>query len=52
MERAQAKMLGNCKVTIVDTAARLSIDVACSWRKPLVKLPTLRQTHAAQMDYN
>jgi hypothetical protein len=36
MERARAMILGNCKVTIAKTAARLGIDVARPWCKPLV----------------
>jgi hypothetical protein len=29
MEHAQAMILGNCKVTVVEIAARLGINVAC-----------------------
>jgi hypothetical protein len=33
MERAQAAVLGNCRVTIPEIAARMVIDVACPWYK-------------------
>jgi hypothetical protein len=36
MERAQAMILGNCKVTIAEITARLGIIFACPWCKPLV----------------
>jgi hypothetical protein len=35
MERAQAVILGNCRATTAETAARLSINVARPWCKPL-----------------
>jgi hypothetical protein len=33
MVLAQAMILGNCKVTTMETAARLSINVVCPWFK-------------------
>jgi hypothetical protein len=36
MKRAQAMILGNCRVTTVEIAARLSTNVALPWCKPLV----------------
>jgi hypothetical protein len=33
---AQAAILGNCRVTIAEIAARLGINVTCPWAKPLV----------------
>jgi hypothetical protein len=36
MERAQAMILGNYRVTVAETAARLGINVTCPWCKPPV----------------
>jgi hypothetical protein len=44
VERAQAMIHGNCRVTIAETAARLGINVARPWFKPLVQQPSLRHT--------
>jgi hypothetical protein len=52
MERAEAVILGNCRVTIADIAARLGINVARPWCKPLVYQPSLRHTYLARIDYN
>jgi hypothetical protein len=32
---ASPMILGNCRVTIVEIAARLGINVVCPWSKPL-----------------
>jgi hypothetical protein len=51
MKRAQAKILGNCRVTTAEIAAILGINVARPWCKPPVQQPSLRHTHSAQVNY-
>jgi hypothetical protein len=36
MEHVQAMILGNCRVTIVEIAARVGINVSRPWSKLLV----------------
>jgi hypothetical protein len=50
MERAQAVILGSCRVTIAEIFARLGINVGCPWCKSLVQQLSLGNTHLAQMD--
>jgi hypothetical protein len=50
MKHAEAMILGNSGVTIAEIAARLRINVARPWCKPLVQQPSLHHTHSAQMD--
>jgi hypothetical protein len=52
MERDQAMILGNWRVTIAEIAARLGIYVTRPWCKPLALQQSLSHTHSAQMDYN
>jgi hypothetical protein len=50
MQRAQAMILGKCRVTTAETAEKMGINVARPWYKPLMLQSSLRHTHSAQMD--
>jgi hypothetical protein len=52
MEHAQAVVLGNCRITVVEIAARLGINVAYSLCKPILLQPFLHHSHSAQIDYS
>jgi hypothetical protein len=50
MERAEAVIVGNCRVTAEEITARLGIGVARPWCKLLVEQATSRYNHSAHTD--